>query len=102
MSFCATNITAKSGDTIGAQKEITVKCNHPRKMTSYTESTCTKEGKKQYYCATCQNTIEEVVAKKTHDYVYGEADSEGKSTGKCSVCGDTIRITPPTNMKLYW
>ena len=95
-------ITAKSGDTIVAQKEITVKCNHPRKMTSYTESTCTKEGKKQYYCATCQNTIEEVVAKKTHDYVYGEADSEGKSTGKCSVCGDTIRITPPTNMKLYW
>ena len=68
----------------------------------YTESTCTKEGKKQYYCATCQNTIEEVVAKKAHDYVYGEADSEGKSTGKCSVCGDTIRITPPTNMKLYW
>jgi len=42
------------------------------------------------------------VAKKAHDYVYGEADSEGKSTGKCSVCGDTIRITPPTNMKLYW
>lgn len=71
-------------------------------MTSYTESTCTKEGKKQYYCAICQNTIEEVVAKKAHDYVYGEADSEGKSTGKCSVCGDTIRITPPTNMKLYW
>lgn len=95
-------ITAKSGDTIVAQKEITVKCNHPRKMTSYTESTCTKEGKKQYYCAICQNTIEEVVAKKAHDYVYGEADSEGKSTGKCSVCGDTIRITPPTNMKLYW
>ena len=95
-------ITAKSGDTIVAQKEITVKCNHPRKMISYTESTCTKEGKKQYYCATCQNTIEEVVAKKAHDYVYGEADSEGKSTGKCSVCGDTIRITPPTNMKLYW
>ncbi len=95
-------ITAKSGDTIVAQKEITVKCNHPRKMTLYTESTCTKEGKKQYYCAICQNTIEEVVAKKAHDYVYGEADSEGKSTGKCSVCGDTIRITPPTNMKLYW
>ena len=42
------------------------------------------------------------MAKKAHDYVYGEADSEGKSTGKCSVCGDTIRITPPTNMKLYW
>ena len=95
-------ITAKSGDTIVAQKEITVKCNHPRKMISYTESTCTKEGKKQYYCATCHNTIEEVVAKKAHDYVYGEADSEGKSTGKCSVCGDTIHIAPPTNMKLYW
>ena len=95
-------ITAKSGDTIVAQKEITVKCNHPRKMISYTESTCTKEGKKQYYCAICQNTIEEVVAKKAHDYVYGEADSEGKSTGKCSVCGDTIHIAPPTNMKLYW
>ena len=95
-------ITAKSGDTIVAQKEITVKCNHPRKMTLYTESTCTKEGKKQYYCAICQNTIEEVVAKKAHDYVYGEADSEGKSTGKCSVCGDTIHIAPPTNMKLYW
>lgn len=42
------------------------------------------------------------MAKKAHDYVYGEADFEGKSTGKCSVCGDTIRITPPTNMKLYW
>ncbi len=95
-------ITAKSGGTIVAQKEITVKCNHPRKMISYTESTCTKEGKKQYYCATCQNTIEEVMAKKAHDYVYGEVDSEGKSTGKCSVCGDTIRIAPPTNMKLYW
>ena len=95
-------ITAKSGSTVVAQKEITVKCNHPRKMTSSTESTCTKEGKKQYYCATCQNTIEEVVAKKAHDYVYGEADSEGKTTGKCSVCGDTIRIAPPTNMKLYW
>ena len=26
-------ITAKSGDTIVAQKEITVKCNHPRKIT---------------------------------------------------------------------
>ena len=95
-------ITAKSGSTVVAQKEITVKCNHPRKMTSSTESTCTKEGKKQYYCATCQNTIEEVVAKKAHDYVYGEADSEGKTTGKCSVCGDTIHIAPPTNMKLYW
>ncbi len=95
-------IAAKSGSTVVAQKEITVKCNHPRKMTSSTESTCTKEGKKQYYCATCQNTIEEVVAKKAHDYVYGEADSEGKTTGKCSVCGDTIRIAPPTNMKLYW
>lgn len=95
-------ITAKSGSTITAQKEITVKCNHPKKMTSYTESTCTKEGKKQYYCAVCQNTIEETVAKKEHDYVYGAADSQGKSTGKCSVCGDTIRIAPPTQMTLYW
>lgn len=95
-------ITAKSGSTIAAQKEITVKCNHPKKMTSYTESTCTKEGKKQYYCAVCQNTIEETVAKKEHDYVYGAADSQGKSTGKCSACGDTIRIAPPTQMTLYW
>ena len=95
-------ITAKSGDTVVAQKEIQVKCNHPRKMTSYTEATCTKEGKKQYYCDTCQNTIEEVVGKKAHDYVYGEVDSEGKSTGKCSACGDTIHIAPPTQMDLYW
>ena len=37
-----------------------------------------------------------------HNYEFGEPDDSGKCTGTCSICGDTIRIVPPTQFSVYW
>lgn len=83
-------------------QEVTVKCTHAKTRTSYTRPTCMSTGKKVYYCSICNDTTEEVLPKAAHDYVYGEADSDGKRQGVCKNCGDSIRIVPPTSLHVQW
>ena len=95
-------ITAKADNTIFATKTIHISCAHTRKETGYTPATCTKNGSRPYHCATCNKDFEEIIPKKPHNYVYGEIDANGKSTGICSDCQNTIYIAPPTSFDIYW
>ena len=95
-------ITAKRDGSVFATLTMTVKCNHEKELISYTAPSCTSTGEKVYRCEQCGEAVTETVAKVPHDYVYSEADSDGKKTGVCSMCGDTVKITPPTTYTLLW
>lgn len=95
-------ITAKADNTIFATKTIHISCAHTRKETGYTPATCTKNGSRIYHCDTCNKDFEEIIPKTPHNYVYGEIDANGKSTGICSDCQNTIYIAPPTSFDIYW
>ncbi len=97
-----TTITVKSGNGILATIEITVKCNHVKVLQSEKLPTCTSTGLKVYCCDICDESAEQVIPMIAHDYIYGDIDSEGHRTGECSVCNDTIQITPPSTMTLWW
>ncbi|MCI8300288.1 MAG: hypothetical protein HFI69_08055, partial [Lachnospiraceae bacterium] len=97
-----TVITAQSNGNVLAGTTITVKCGHTKELLSSTLPTCTTEGSKIYRCNTCGESIEQKIPKTAHNYIYGDADSEGYRTGVCSVCQDTLKIIPPTTYKLWW
>ena len=95
-------ITAQSNGSVLASVTITVKCDHTKELLASTLPTCTTEGSKIYHCEICGESIEQKIPKTAHNYVYGDADSEGYRTGICSVCQDTLKIIPPTTYKLWW
>lgn len=97
-----TTITTTANGSPLATLTITVDCEHEKVLQSVTDATCSKTGKKVYQCSLCNAIIEEEIEKTPHSYVYDDADSSGKATGVCSVCGDTISIVPPTSYTLWW
>ena len=95
-------ITARSNGKDILSKRVTIECGHRKRLRKYTDSTCTTEGIKQFYCPVCEDTENVTIEKKAHDYVYGDTDSNGLCTGVCSVCQDTITINPPKSCKFSW
>ncbi len=95
-------ITVKKGGAALTTAEITVKCNHVKKLKSEMLPTCTSTGWKVYECETCGDNVKEEIPATPHAYVYGEADADGYRTGTCDVCKDVISIIPPTKFSLYW
>lgn len=95
-------ITAQSDSGVLASTTITVKCGHTKELLSSTPPTCTSEGLNIYHCDICGESIEQKIPKTAHNYIFGDADSEGYRTGTCSVCQDTINIIPPTTYTLWW
>ncbi len=97
-----TTITASIDGKVLGSTDVSVECNHTKKLVTYTEPTCIHTGLKIYHCDYCNYSPEETIPKSAHQYVYGTPDSLGKSTGVCSVCKDTIYIKPPTSLEVTW
>ena len=95
-------ISARSNSGVLASTTVTVKCGHTKELLSSNLPTCTMEGSKIYHCEVCGGSIEQKIPKIAHDYIYGDADSEGYQTGICSICQDTLTIIPPTTYILWW
>lgn len=95
-------ITARSNGKDILSKQVTIECGHRKRLRKYTDSTCTTEGIKEFYCPVCDDAENVTIEKKAHDYVYGDTDSNGLCTGVCSVCQDTITINPPKSCKFSW
>ena len=97
-----TTITASVDGVEKISATVTVSCKHTRTLSSHTPPTCSSAGSDVLYCSICDDTITQSIPTTAHDYVYGNANADGKQTGKCSVCGDTICIAPPTNYSITW
>ena len=95
-------ISIHSGGEILHTQTITVRCNHDKVLLSEEEATCTATGTAHYHCDICGKDFDETIAKKPHDYVFGEAGDDGKSTGVCSVCDDTVTVAIPTGISNWW
>lgn len=96
------DISIHSGGEILHTQTITVRCNHDKVLLEKEDATCTATGTAHYHCDVCGKDFDETIAKKPHDYVFGEAGTDGKSTGVCSVCGDTVTVAIPTGIKYWW
>ena len=96
-------ITCKRSDkSTYSSIDITVTCNHEKKLIQTVKSTCTKKGKKTYECKICNVKKEEEIKTIPHDYTFNLNKQTYKSTGTCKVCKKKINFKAPSSMELFW
>ena len=94
-------ITCKNADNTNyATFNITVKCDHEKKLIKTIDSTCTKTGTNTYECDICKTKVDSEIKMKPHDFKF--TYSKGKSTGTCTHCKKVIKCNPPSEFEIYW
>ena len=94
-------ITCKKADNTNyATFNITIKCNHEKKLIKTVDSTCTKKGTNTYECDICKTKVDSEIKIKPHDFKF--TYSKGKSTGTCTKCKKVINCNPPSEFEIYW
>ena len=94
-------ITCKNADNTNyATFNITVKCDHEKKLIKTIDSTCTKTGTNTYECDICKTKVDSEIKMKPHDFKF--TYSKGKSTGTCTHCKKVIKCNPPSEFDIYW
>ena len=94
-------ITCKKADNTNyATFNITIKCDHEKKLIKTVDSTCTKTGKNTYECDICKTKVESEIKMKPHDFKF--VYSKGKSKGTCTSCKKVINCNPPSEFEIYW
>lgn len=84
------------------EKTIQVSCDHDKELKNTVDSTCTKTGVNTYICKKCQETVEEEIPLKDHDYQYSNLTEDSMMTGDCKDCHHQITFTPPTTFSVWW
>ena len=94
-------ITCKKADnTVYATFNITIKCDHEKKLIKTVDATCTKTGTNIYECDICKTKVDSEIKMKPHDFKF--VYSNGKSKGTCTYCKKVINCNPPSEFEIYW
>ena len=94
-------ITCKNPENTNyATFNITIKCDHEKKLIKTVDSTCTKTGINTYECDICKTKVDSEIKMKPHDFKF--TYSNGKSTGTCTHCKKVIACNPPSEFDIYW
>lgn len=98
-SLRAGNVTItckRQNNTNYATFDISIKCEHEKKLIKTVDSTCTKKGKNTYECNICRTKVDLEIKMKPHNFKFR------KSTGTCTKCKKVIKCNPPTEFGIYW